>query len=454
MKKRTEVALFRYQVIAPLLSLTGPKGELKRAIQSIVARTHDHPTKGPVRLGYGTVEHWLYAYRKGGLFALEDRPRRDRGKSRVIDDELAEVIETLARQYPDLDGPGLLFELKGQRLFQFERLPSLSSLYRFLKAKGLDQRRAPLHKDHRAFVFDLAGDCWQCDVMYGPSLPTREGTRKKTYLIAILDDATRLVAHAQFYCEQHLRSLKDCLRQAFLKRGLCRRLYLDNARVFRSRMLLQLGARLGIQLVHTRPYQPQGRSKLERWFGTVRRGFLARLDIDRVEGVSALNRLLWAWIEGEYHVRPHRGLKGQTPLDTWLELSGGIRPLPPEVDLEKLFLEQTTRRVAKDGTLTLKGKTFEAGPLWIGQRVTVLFDPFDLRKVVLLDRDGKEQEAFPVDLSGNRHVRRQPPPEPRDQRTDRPPLTALEDLAERMERGALPPDEEKTTDEEETTDEA
>jgi hypothetical protein len=103
--------------------------------------------------------------------------------------------------------------------------------------------------------------------------------------------------------------------------------------------------------------------------------------------------------------------------------------------MERLFLEHATRRVAKDGTLTLRGKTFEAGPFWIGERVSVLFDPFDLRKVVVVGKDGRAEDAFPVDLSGNRRVRRDPPREPAPE-TKGPPLRAFEDLADRLEEDA------------------
>jgi hypothetical protein len=297
-----------------------------------------------------------------------------------------------------------------------------------LRIRGLDQRRAPGRKDHRAFAFDLAGDCWQGDVMYGPALPTKDGERRKTYLLAILDDATRVIVHAEFYFEQHLRTLKDCLKQAMLKRGVPRRFYFDNGQIFRSRLLLALCARLGIQLLHTRPYQPQGRAKLERWFLTVRRGFLPRVDLDRCGGLDGLNRLLFAWIEGEYHQRPHRGLGGEKPLDRWLRLSEGIRPLPPEVDLDALFRDEVTRRVGKDGTLTMSGRRFEAGPNFIGRKVTVRFDPFDLRAVLVVDDSGASVTAFPVDLVGNRRVRRLPHQE--HGRTTPPPLQSLEQLAE------------------------
>jgi len=426
----TDVALFRYEIIAPLLSITGPRGTLKREIQKLAARQHNHPSRGLITVGVGTIEEWLVRYRRGGLDGLEDTRRSDYGKSRRIDAEVAEAIADLAEARPELDGPGLLAELAATS--PDVRRPSLSTLYRFLRIRGLDQRQAPSRKDHRAFAFDLAGDCWQGDVMYGPSLPTKEGERRKTYLIAILDDATRVVVHAEFYFEQHLRTLKDCLKQAMLKRGVPRRFYFDNGQIFRSRLLLALCARLGIQLLHTRPYQPQGRAKLERWFLTVRRGLLPRIDLDRCAGLDGLNRLLFAWIEGEYHQRPHRGLGGEKPLDRWLRLSQGIRPLPPEVDLEVLFRDEVTRRVGKDGTLTMSGRRFEAGPSFIGRKVTVRFDPFDLRAVHVVASSGESVTAFPVDLVGNRRVRRLPQPEP--DRATPPPLRSLEQLAEGLKQ--------------------
>lgn len=428
MKGPSEIALFRYEIIAPLLSATGPRGTQKREIEKIAARRHDHPSRGRVQIGVGTIEEWLLRYRRDGLIGLEDKRRRDLGQSRVIDAAVAEVIAGLAKGKPDLDGQGLLAELAATQ--EGIELPSLSTLYRFLRSRGLDQRRAPGRKDHRAFAFELAGDCWQGDVMYGPSLPTDDGKRRKAYLIAILDDATRVVVHAQFYFEQHLRSLKDCLKQAMLKRGVPRRFYFDNGQIFRSRMLLALCARLGIQLIHTRPYQPQGRAKLERWFLSVRRSFLPRVDINRCGGLDALNRLLFAWIEGEYHQRPHRGIGGEKPLDRWLRLSDGIRPLPLDVDLDGLFSDEASRRVAKDGTLTLAGKRFEAGPRFIGQKVTVRFDPFDLRSVRVVAPSGETAVVYPVDLSANRHVRRLTVSE--DEATTTPRLRSLDKLADDM----------------------
>jgi len=431
--KPNDLALWRFQIISPLLSVDGPRGALKRAIESITRRIHDHPHKGMIKIGYGTVEEWLYHYRKDGFDGLMDRSRRDHGRSRAIDEALAERITTLAKDRPTLDGPGILAELKAHSATDGDRLtlPSLSSLYRFLRARGLDQRGRPNRTDHRAFAFDLAGDCWQGDVMFGPSLAIKDGSRRKTYLIAILDDASRLIVHAQFYFEQHMRSLKDCLKQALLKRGLPRRFYFDNGQIFRSRLLLQLTARLGIQLIHTRPYKPQGRAKMERWFLTVRKTFIARIDLNTVTDIDHLNRLLFAWIEGEYHQRPHRGIDKEAPLDRWMRLSEGIRQLPGNLDVEQLFLEEATRRVGKDGTLSLKSKAFEAGPRFIGQKVKVLFDPFDLRKLVLVDHEDRREIICPVNLARNRYVSREPEAEAESK--GQVELTSLEQLAQQQD---------------------
>jgi len=433
------VTLWRFEMIAPLLAVPAGRGRLKTALEHLASMPHEHPFKGAVRVGAGTLEEWLYFYKHQGLEGLRPVPRRDRGSSRRLDDRLAERIEQLAATRPHLDGRGILDELK-LACPDRHKLPSLSTLYRFLRARGLDQRRHLPREDHRAFAFELAGDCWQADLMYGPALPAPDGRRQKTYLLAILDDATRLIAHAEFYFEQHLRSFKDCLKQALWKRGVPRRLYLDNGRIFRSRSILLMAARLGIHLLHTRPYKPQGRGKIERWFGTVRRSFLARLDLDRIEDLAALNRLLFAWVEGDYHQKPHRALDGEAPLDRWMRLSEGIRSLPRDLDLDEVFLEQACRRVTKDGTFTLRGAVFEAGPALIGAQVTVHFDPFDLRRVLVEPPRGPRLEAFPVDLAGNRRLRRNPLPE--EPKHPPAPLRALEELARKVaDRRPHPPED-------------
>ena len=64
---------------------------------------------------------------------------------------------------------------------------------------------------------------------------------------------------------------------AFLSRANQKRLYVDNGSAFRSRQLALVCAKLGIALIHAKPYKPQGKGKMERWFRTVRMQYLATL---------------------------------------------------------------------------------------------------------------------------------------------------------------------------------
>src|ERR1700736_1090549 len=95
----------------------------------------------------------------------------------------------------------------------------------------------------------------------------------QAFLHATLDDASRLIPHAQFYPSQGLDASLDCLRHAVASRGVPIRLYIDNAKIYRSPQLARIAASLGTLVIHSRPYQPEGRGKIERCFRTVRDQF-------------------------------------------------------------------------------------------------------------------------------------------------------------------------------------
>jgi transposase InsO family protein len=113
-------------------------------------------------------------------------------------------------------------------------------------------------RDRRKFEAELPNDLWQSDVMHGPMVDV-DGRMRKSYLIAFIDDHSRLVPYGGFYLSEGLPSYLDALKWALLKRGLCRKLYVDNGPAFRSKHLEYICACLGIALIHSKPYTPQGR---------------------------------------------------------------------------------------------------------------------------------------------------------------------------------------------------
>jgi len=279
---------------------------------------------------------------------------------------------------------------------------------------------APCAQDRRRFAFAHAGQMWMSDVMHGPTvaLPGSR-TRRKTYLIAFLDDATRVVPYCAFAMSENTQAFLPVFKQALLRRGIPQRLYVDNGANYRSQQLALVCARLGVALIHARPYQPQGKGKQERFFRTLRAQLLANLSATDTDSLDALNRRLWAWVEAEYHHSPHRGLDGQTPLDRWAMSEQPPRLPGPKLDLDALFLFETKRRVQRDRTVSLNGTLFEVDAVLVGQTVTLRHDPSaPASRGVEVWHDGHLIErARPLDAYANCFVRRNRPTDAIEART-------------------------------------
>jgi len=139
----------------------------------------------------------------------------------------------------------------------------------------------------------------------------------------------------------------------------------------------------------------------------VRMQLLPLLRSEDTASLAALNRRLWAWVEGEYHQRPHKGLGGETPLDAWAQASGDVRLPEPGLDLGALFLFEEKRKVAKDRTVSLRGVIYEVDAMLVGQTVTLRFDPSRTGRPVDVFYQGRHAgTAKVVDAYANCFVKR------------------------------------------------
>jgi putative transposase len=380
--KAEKIALFRYGLIAPLGLESLPRGELTRRAQEIAARPYDIPHSGRRSMCAETLLEWARRYREDGFPALFPKPRQDRGQARAVSPQTAELIERLKRENPHRTGTALLRQLALATEAPNKAPLSASTLYRFLRARGLTERQLLLAQAtaHKKYEAQYANQIWQSDLRYGPWVQRAGGGKMQVYLQATLDDASRLIPHAQFYPHQGLDGFLDCLRQAIAARGLPTRLYMDNAKIYRSPQLARIAAGMGILIVHTPPYQPEGRGKIERCFRTVREQFLASLEPKVLLSIEQLNERLWHWIDTLYHRSEHRAL-GTTPLLRWQRDIERIRQLPPATDLRRLFLHRVLRLVRRDSTFLLQNHFFEAPPHLAGKQIAVRFAPLHLTEL-------------------------------------------------------------------------
>ena len=219
-----------------------------------------------------------------------------------------DVVETLLairRENMDLSVRQVIVRARATGTVPDDVVIAPSTLHRLFTREGLMKRRADAPSgDLRRFATEAAGQLWQSDVMHGPKVRDTRGRKRKTYLIALLDDATRVVPYAHFALGETAADYLVVLKEAILRRGCPERLFCDNGANFRSRQLMMVCGRLGISLLHARPYHPAGRGKIERFFRTVRGQFLAPLDPQDIPDLETLNQRFRALGGGRI---PHGG---------------------------------------------------------------------------------------------------------------------------------------------------
>lgn len=335
-----------------------------------------------------TLERWYYAYRADGFEALQTQPRADKNTSRALSPETAEALREWRRKYPSVKVTTLVRRMEKEGVVEPGNL-SLSTVYRCLKQVGLDPTGlkvsggAQLSGPTKAFEVAESNDLWMADGMHGVRLA---GKGRATHLLALIDDCSRLVPHAQYYPGERLEHFLDTFRHALQCRGIPNRFYTDNGKVYVSRHLQTVCANLGVQLIHHKPYHAWSKGKIERFFRTVQTDFEQRLIFQPAGSIDELNERFWHWLETEYHRRPHGSLNGRTPLERFAERSARLRILDEQTDVDGLFLARTTRRVRRDATISIDGRLFEVPVALRGRRIEVRYDPFAFSRLeVYLD---------------------------------------------------------------------
>lgn len=404
-----QIALFRYGIIADFVHLApGTKG-LYAQIRKKAAYEYIIPGTRRTRVAEETIRSWLKKYRKSGFDGLLPKARNDRGKPRRLPLEVADVLLATKEEEPELTVP-----LTIKKARQTGKIPDHiplpeSSVYKLLARHGLTGKKKAGAKDHRRFSYQYAGELFMADVMHGPAVMWEGNRKRKTYLIALIDDASRVIPYAGFAFSENTAAFMDIFKGAILRRGIPTRLFVDNGSAFRSQHLSLVCAKLGITLIHARPYHAEAKGKIERWFRTIRLQLLPMLSDKNRQSLEAINRALWTYIEIEYHRTPHRIL-GESPLDRWAKIGQRVRYPEPGVDLDDLFLFEAKRKVQKDRTVSLNGILYEVNASLVGETITLRYNPANQGDVIEICQGGEFiGEAKEIDTYANCFVRRDRP---------------------------------------------
>jgi putative transposase len=369
------VALHRWGVIAEAANARLSAAERGAVVRAIAGRAHLHPDGTERRYSRGTIDRWLRAWRSGGLDALAPVPRGDIGTVRAHPELFAEAA-ALRLELPSRSGAqiaSILWHRHGIRVAE-----------RTVRAQ---LRRAGLHRDaldaepkvFGRYEADAPNDRWITDVLVGPWVPwPRVDSSRRARLFLIVDDHSRLIVDGRFFAHENARAGQELLRRAIVHRGVPAVLYADNGAPFANAWLARTCALLGVRLIHSRPYSPQGRGKQERVNRYIREAFLAEATHVGIASLDDLNDRFTAWVEQVANRRIHAETN-EAPIERF-ERTGPHRGVAAE-RLVEAFRWSVTRKVTRTATVPLEGNAYGVDPALVGRRVELRYDPENLTRI-------------------------------------------------------------------------
>lgn len=400
------VGLFRYALIREAADEGLSTKQRGRLVRGLAAGEHAGPFGTPVQVSRGTIDRWIRDWRRGGFDALVPTPRQvePRTPTQVLD-----LAVALKKEAPARTAAQIVAILRAQSGWA----PSERTLQRLFVARELNTR--PDGTPPAAFGrFEAAApnDRWTGDALHGPVVEGR-----KAILFAFLDDHSRLLTGYRWAYREDTVRLESALRNGLMARGIPASVYVDNGSAFVDKQFLRACASLGIRLIHSRPGQPEGRGKIERFFRTVREQFLVEVEATigtehAIASMVELNTRFTAWIETVYHRRVHTETD-QAPLarwDTgWQPTDGSKRPKEATpAQLREAFLWAESRTVTKTATVSLHGNHYEVDAALVGRRVELLFDPFDLTRIEVRWQGRPMGVAVPHRIDRHVHAKARP----------------------------------------------
>ena len=400
-EKRQQYALMRYGIIAPAVNRTLPEGmPLQRFWEEAAEKDYIDPDGNVRHFTVKTIQRWYYFYENNGFDALLRQPRADAGKSRKIDADLREHIVYLKTQYPRMPATEIHRHLVENGVIAKDDV-SLSTVTR--QVKTLKQEQAIVTgSEMRRYERPHINEVWCADSCVGPKI-LLSGTKQRIYIIAIIDDASRFITGADVFTQDNFISLMCVMKSATAKYGIPKVWNFDNGSTYKNHQMELLSARLGSVIHYCKPYTPTQKSKIERWFRTLRDKWLGITDLNQFSTLEEIRGSLQEFVQ-RYNQSVHASLDGRSPEQRFFSEPEYIRRISPE-ETEQTFLLETERRVSADCVLVVDRVEYEVDSRFAGRRVRLRYAP-DMKTVYVVEADGTLTEIRVLNKQENAVTKR------------------------------------------------
>ena len=238
-------AYLKMRVLGAVQSAEGKT--LEQRVKNTANMVFTDEDGNPRSFTWRTIFTWYYRYKNYGVTGVDNKSRADKGKTRKISAE--QLLEAINCVLPRLSGKTYnksdIYRLCIEKQLIDKSQLAPTTFYRFVREYDLLDKEQSQSKKRLAFAMAHANELWQADTLFGPHVKNHNGQPMPTKLIAFIDDASRVICHAQFFFNETIDSLVTALKAAFYKRGLPQQLYVDNGSIYCSQEITLICARIG-----------------------------------------------------------------------------------------------------------------------------------------------------------------------------------------------------------------
>jgi transposase InsO family protein len=405
-KDAQEMAMFRFGLIAPVINGTFTEPTKTAYYKNVTAGMLTLPSMQQVSYSYCTLRWWESLYRKGGFEALLDKGRSDKGYPRKLSQEVIDAIFALRTEFPRINATIIHEKLVEDGTIRANEV-SLSTVQRFIRSRKDRMSQALDAKDRRAFEATRVMEMLQADTLHALRVPdTGPKGLKKTYLICVIDDKSRLILSGRFFFSDTALNFQKVFKSAVKAFGCAEKLYVDNGAPYKNDQLSAICGVLGCVLIHAPARDAQATGKAERLNRTIRERFLSLLKEEDKASLESLNDAFVRWVSA-YNTKVHSA-HGKSPMEVYRAEMDTVR-MPRSAEwVDEAFLNRVKRTVRADATVSIDNVSYDVPMIFIKQKVCIRFSPDDMSSAHIID-EGKAYPIRPTDKQANYRAKREKP---------------------------------------------
>ena len=395
-----DMGLFKFQIIAPAINKTHGFSCNEEYFKRMAMKTYTFNNK-EYHFSKSCIKHWYLSYKNLGYNSLEKKKRKDYKTSRKLSNDVIQRIITIRENYPNITGTMIYKKLIDEKYInKFE--VSIDTLLRFLRINNLKASQT-VNIERKMFEMEHVNDCWQSDTSFGPYL-TIDNKKYRTKLIMFIDDKSRIITGFDFFLNDTAINTQSVFKTAIKTYGKPKKLFVDNGSSYDNKQLSLICARLGIELIHAKPYSPESKAKIERSFRTIKDGWMRCTNWNEFTSLDDIKKSLQTFIYNEYLNKVHSSTN-ETPNERWHNEYANVIFLDNNF-IDESFLHKVERKVRKDKTVKIENNYYEVPFKYVGKTVEIRYDPTSLKEIYIFENNQKLETCQIVDKIANSKIKR------------------------------------------------